>query len=472
MSAIAESNGEETEEAPSIAECPKIVENGLPEVDEQKHLGQIERDLDALSLSGTTINELEIQLVHSRGLYKRTLEECKQRLEGLRRRLNTSIQRSEPFLDVYRRAREVQEASNRAAARFDKANSQHAAAKEMINVAEQQLGDRLGDPSSPSALDLAWQEMLNHATGRVVETEKERRDSELEHKQVLEQCTAVMEEYRAIERKLRSHIVKSKPYFEERYRCQQRLLQIRHHIQGLEKRIVDTKRLYATTLKRLETLNTEIHARRRSVSVSPGCRHRREGRLDGQRVASSPDLRGMPDGGSDTESLDSLQLGGMKGEFTGSTGSLPSIGTSSVSDYCPTPDPNGKNGSGRQAKNGENSHRGEGNGSAAPRKHTPAVVAVVITRAEDSNPESGSGIVPKEPEGDAQGGVPIIKRDSVSEASSLETALAQEVVRSCLERAAAKLQLEISRTAQRHEEQDAQTRELVTHHEPASHGES
>lgn len=42
MSAIAESNGEETEEAPSIAECPKIVENGLPEVDEQKHLGQIE----------------------------------------------------------------------------------------------------------------------------------------------------------------------------------------------------------------------------------------------------------------------------------------------------------------------------------------------------------------------------------------------------------------------------------------------
>ena len=44
----------------------------------------------------------------------------------------------------------------------------------------------------------------------MVETEKERRDSELEHKQVLDQCTQVMEEYRAIERKLRSHIIKSK----------------------------------------------------------------------------------------------------------------------------------------------------------------------------------------------------------------------------------------------------------------------
>ena len=62
---------------------------------------------------------------------------------------------------------QVQEASNRAAARFDKANSQHAAAKEMICVAEEQLGDRIEDPASPSALDLAWQEMLNHATGRV-----------------------------------------------------------------------------------------------------------------------------------------------------------------------------------------------------------------------------------------------------------------------------------------------------------------
>ena len=67
---------------------------------------------------------------------------------------------------------QIQEATNRAAARFDKANSQHAAAREMIRVAEEKLAlsvryDTTETPPSPSALDLAWQEMLNHATARV-----------------------------------------------------------------------------------------------------------------------------------------------------------------------------------------------------------------------------------------------------------------------------------------------------------------
>ena len=64
--------------------------------------------------------------------------------------------------------------SNKAAARYDKANSQHLAAKEMIRVAESQLEECRAqqkaldeEPSSPSPLDLAWQEMLNHATSKV-----------------------------------------------------------------------------------------------------------------------------------------------------------------------------------------------------------------------------------------------------------------------------------------------------------------
>ena len=168
----------------------------------------------------------------------------------------------------------------------------------------------------------------------------------------------------------------------------------------------------------------------------------------------------------------------MRGEFTGSTGSLPSIGTSSVSDYCPTPDPNGKNGSSKKTKNGESSSsRGEGNGRAVPKK--PASVAVTAaTSSRDSKLGGRSGIIPEvriSPEADSQGGVPIVKRDSVAEASSREAAaLAQEVVRNCLESAAAKLQLEVSRTAQQSEGQ-AQTHEhelVVNCEPPSSHGKS
>ena len=52
-------------------------------------------------------------------------------------------------------------------------------------------------------------------------------------------------------------------------------------------------------------------------------------------------MKPTSNGVSEAESLESLQLGDMSAQFTGSTGSLPSIGTSSVSDCCPTPDTNG-----------------------------------------------------------------------------------------------------------------------------------
>lgn len=50
---------------------------------------------------------------------------------------------------------------------YDKANSAHAAAREMVFLAEQGLS-RLAEGSDGGVtLDPAWQEMLNHATHRV-----------------------------------------------------------------------------------------------------------------------------------------------------------------------------------------------------------------------------------------------------------------------------------------------------------------
>ena len=135
----------------------------------------------------------------------------------------------------------MQEESNKAAARFDKASSQHAASKEMIRVTEQQRLNCVSDGEERAGADVnhALLEVFNHATRKVwllynsflmcvcvlqvVETERERRESEVDHRRVLERCNAVLEEYRSIEKKLRPHIIKSRPFFEERWRCSQRL---------------------------------------------------------------------------------------------------------------------------------------------------------------------------------------------------------------------------------------------------------
>lgn len=132
-------------------------------------------------------------------MYRQTLAECKASLEETRRRLGACIPKSEPFIEVWRRARQVsavtsasnsaciflfltqiQEESNRAAARFDKASSQYAAAKEMIRVAESQLATLMAQSDTNNTpnkhvsskavagdVNHAWLEMLNHATTKV-----------------------------------------------------------------------------------------------------------------------------------------------------------------------------------------------------------------------------------------------------------------------------------------------------------------
>ena len=52
---------------------------------------------------------------------------------------------------------------------------------------------------------------------QVVETEKERRESEIEHRRIMEECTRVMEEYKNTEKRLRSHIVKSRLFYSTVY---------------------------------------------------------------------------------------------------------------------------------------------------------------------------------------------------------------------------------------------------------------
>jgi hypothetical protein len=73
------------------------------------------------------------------------------------------------------RAKELQNETQKATVRYERAISEHIAAKELVGLAEEGLCEpgRIFDP--------AWQEMLNHATARVNAAEEERAASELEH---------------------------------------------------------------------------------------------------------------------------------------------------------------------------------------------------------------------------------------------------------------------------------------------------
>lgn len=73
------------------------------------------------------------------------------------------------------KAKELQNETQKATVRYERAISEHIAAKELVGLAEEGLCEpgRIFDP--------AWQEMLNHATARVNAAEEERAASQSEH---------------------------------------------------------------------------------------------------------------------------------------------------------------------------------------------------------------------------------------------------------------------------------------------------
>lgn len=115
----------------------------------------------------------------------------------------------------------------------------------------------------------------------------------------------------------------------------QHLAKLKDTMKNLEQKINESKQSYSASLKRLEVLNTEMHERRSTHSVS---RHH----LDPRQVSStgtSPEMRRAHMQlmrAEDVASVDSLQLSKIAADYSGSTESLPSIGALSNSELSQT----------------------------------------------------------------------------------------------------------------------------------------
>lgn len=94
--------------------------------------------------------------------------------------------------------------AQKAASKFERANSQLAAAKEMVYLAEDGL------KTEGRCFDHAFQEMLNHATSRVNESEHERAVCEAEHRRTTAFYHKAEFEVQRLQRDLKRSIAKSR----------------------------------------------------------------------------------------------------------------------------------------------------------------------------------------------------------------------------------------------------------------------
>ncbi|XP_041969660.1 SH3 domain-binding protein 5-like [Aricia agestis] len=222
---------------------------------------RVQIELERLNTATDEINRLEVELDEARLAFRRLLAEGHIRIQQLTKKLGTSVHKARPYYEARFRANITSQELHAANLAYDKANSAHAAAREMVYLAEQGLA-RLADGSTGLTLDPAWQEMLNHATHRVNQAEADRAAATVTQRNKAATHRAAATLVQQLQNSLKRHIAKSRPYFEEKARINTALEAQKARIQTLEGQVADAKLKYSQALRNLERISDEIHKHR------------------------------------------------------------------------------------------------------------------------------------------------------------------------------------------------------------------
>nr|XP_046273820.1 SH3 domain-binding protein 5-like [Scatophagus argus] len=225
---------------------------------------RIQEELEHLNQASDDINKLELQLDDARSSYRRILTDSARKLNAQGSQLGACIEKARPYYEARRLAKEAQQETQKATLRYERAVSMHAAAREMVYVAEQGL---LADSNT---MDPTWQEMLNHATAKVNEAEEERLRSEREHQRVTQLCQDAEAQVQTLQKALKKVILKSKPYFELKAQFNHILEEHKAKVVQLEEQVAKVKTCYSVALRNLEQISEQIHAQRGQIKVSRG----------------------------------------------------------------------------------------------------------------------------------------------------------------------------------------------------------
>uniref|UniRef100_A0A671S6C3 SH3 domain-binding protein 5 n=1 Tax=Sinocyclocheilus anshuiensis TaxID=1608454 RepID=A0A671S6C3_9TELE len=225
---------------------------------------RIQGELEKLNQSTDDINRCETELEDARQKFRSVLVEATLKLDEPVKKIGKAVEESKPYWEARRVARQTQLEAQRSTQDFQRATEVLRAAKETIALAEQRLLE-----DDKRQFDSAWQEMLNHATQRVMEAEQIKTRCELLHKETAAKYTAAMSHMKQLEKKLKRTINKSKPYFEMKAKYYLQLEQLKKNVDDLQAKLTQAKGEYKSALRNLEMISDEIHERRRSSGIGP-----------------------------------------------------------------------------------------------------------------------------------------------------------------------------------------------------------
>ncbi|XP_074509058.1 SH3 domain-binding protein 5b [Sebastes fasciatus] len=234
------------------------------EYEEEEVDPRIQGELEKLNQSTDDINRCETELEDARQKFRSVLVEATVKLDELVKKIGKAVEESKPYWEARRLARQAQLEAQKATQDFQRATEVLRAAKETISLAEQRLLEE-----DNRQFDSAWQEMLNHATQRVMEAEHTKTRSELVHKETAAKYTGAIGRMKQLEKKLKRNINKSKPYFEMKAKYYLQLENLKKNVDERQAKLSQAKGEYKTALRNLEMISDEIHERRRNSAMGP-----------------------------------------------------------------------------------------------------------------------------------------------------------------------------------------------------------
>lgn len=231
----------------------------MSEEQEEELDPRIQIELERLNTCTDSINTLETELDELNGIFRAKLAEGIQKLTQLHDKLGKCISKAAPYYIAREIARKAQVEAQRAAVQYQRSVTAHQAAKETIQLAE----ERFLSKHDEWEFDAAWQEMLNHATMKVMEAETNKTKSELEHQEKAASFAVAKEKLFGFEKQLKSSISKSRSYFELKEIFHKELEDLKARIYKIHQNIVIAKQDYSESLHNLEVISEQIHMRRR-----------------------------------------------------------------------------------------------------------------------------------------------------------------------------------------------------------------
>lgn len=184
-------------------------EGSLPDSsdqDDREPLDQrVQFELERLNTATELINKLEIELDEARSNFRLLLSESSQKINQLAKKLGSHVEKARPYYEARMKAKELEDAARKASLRHERATLAHCTARQMVALAEEGLRRQ----GAQGSLDPMFQDMLNQATVRVNEAERERVLSRAEQGRLWHACKGQQQTVLDLHHAIKKSIVKA-----------------------------------------------------------------------------------------------------------------------------------------------------------------------------------------------------------------------------------------------------------------------